>query len=67
LAAAAFTAVLFFLRFPFPLIILSATLIGFFGSKWNRDEFLVIRGHAKAKSDSALDDFSAISEHAKPS
>jgi chromate transporter len=66
LAAAAFIAI-FFLRVPFPLIIISAALIGFFGGKWKRDKFLVIRGHGKAKNDSVLDDSSAVPEHAKPS
>src|SRR5215468_6316825 len=44
LAAAAFIAI-FFLRLPFPLIIISAAAIGFFGGQWNRRKFLVIRGH----------------------
>ena len=66
LAAAAFIAI-FFLRLPFPLIIISAALIGFFGGKWKREKFLVIRGHGKAKGDSVLDDSSAIPEHTKPS
>src|SRR5882757_6915574 len=66
IVAAAFIAI-FFLHVPFPLIIISAALIGFFGGKWRRDKFLVIRGHGKAKNDSVLDDISAVPEHAKPS
>jgi chromate transporter len=66
LAAAAFTAI-FFLHVPFPLIIISAALIGFLGGKRRRDKFLVIRGHGQGKSDSVLDDTSAIPEHARPS
>lgn len=66
LAAAAFVA-LFFLHLPFPLIIISAAAIGFCGGKWKRDKFLVIRGHGEAKSDSVLDDSSAVPEHARPS
>jgi len=66
LAAAAFIAIFFF-RVPFPLIIISAALIGFFGGKWNRDKFLVVRGHGKGGNDSVLDDSSAVPEHAKPS
>ena len=46
LAAAAFIAIFFF-RVPFPLIIISAALIGYFGGKWKRDKFLVVRGHGK--------------------
>jgi chromate transporter len=66
LAAAAFTAIFFF-RVPFPLIIISAALIGYFGGKWKRDKFLVVRGHGKGGNDSVLDDSSAVPEHAKPS
>ena len=66
LAAGAFIAI-FFLHVPFPLIIISAALSGFFGGKWKRDKFLVIRGHGKVKNDSVLDDTSAVPEHAKPS
>jgi chromate transporter len=66
LAAAAFIAI-FFVHVPFPLIILSAALIGFLGGKWRRDKFLVIHGHGKARPESVLDDASAIPEHAKPS
>jgi chromate transporter len=49
LAAAAFLAIFFF-RVPFPLIIVSAALIGYFGGKWKRDKFLVIRGHGLCRS-----------------
>jgi chromate transporter len=66
LAAAAFVAI-FFVHVPFPLIIISPALIGFFGGKWKRDKFLVIRGHGKASSASVLDDASAVPDHAKPS
>ena len=65
LAAAAFIAIFFF-RVPFPLIIISAALIGSFGGKWKRDKFLVVRGHGKGGNDSVLDDSSAVPEHAKP-
>jgi chromate transporter len=58
---------IFFFRVPFPLIIISAALIGFVGGKWKRDKFLVIRGHGKGGNDSVLDDSSAVPEHAKPS
>src|SRR3984893_8653032 len=66
LAAAAFVAI-FFLHAPFPLIIISAALIGSFGGKWKRDKFLVVRGHGKGGNDAVLDDSSAVPEHAKPS
>ena len=66
LAAAAFIAI-FFLRVPFPVIIISAAAIGFFGGQWNRRKFLVIRGHVNAKTESVLDDSSAMPDHVKPS
>src|SRR5215469_14665077 len=66
LAAAAFTAI-FFLHVPFPVIIISAAAIGFFGGQWNRRKFLVIRGHVNAKTESVLDDSSAMPDHVKPS
>jgi chromate transporter len=66
LAVVAFVAI-FFLHVPFPLIIIGAATIGFFGGKLRRDKFLVIRGHGKGKGDSVLDDRSAVPEHAKPS
>jgi chromate transporter len=66
MAAAAFVAI-FFLHIPFPLIIISAAAIGFFGGKWKRDKFLVIRGHGNRKAESVLDDLSSVPDHAKPS
>jgi len=66
LAAAAFVAI-FFLHVSFPLIIIGAAAIGFFGGKWKRDKFLVVRGHGKGESDSVLDDSSAVPKHAQPS
>src|ERR1700751_4442643 len=66
LSAAAFVAI-FFLHVPFPLIISSAAAVGYFGGKWKRDKFLIIRGHGKANSESVLDDASAVPDHAKPS
>jgi chromate transporter len=66
LAAAAFI-VIFFLRVPFPLIIISAAAIGFFGGRWNRDKFLVVRGHGNPKAESVLDDLTGVPDHAKPS
>jgi chromate transporter len=44
LACASFVAIFFF-GVPFPLLIVSAGLIGFFGSKIAPDRFDVIRGH----------------------
>ncbi len=44
IAAAAFVGI-FFLDVPFPLIIIGAALIGFLGSRFNPDKFVVIKGH----------------------
>lgn len=66
LAAVAFVAIFFF-HVPFPLIIVSAAVIGFLGGRWRRDKFLVIRSHGKAEAESVLDDASAVPDHAKPS
>ncbi|MEW6777577.1 MAG: chromate efflux transporter, partial [Bdellovibrionota bacterium] len=43
-AAAAFVLI-FFLRAPFPLIVLGAGLLGFVGGKYWQEKFLVIKGH----------------------
>jgi chromate transporter len=66
LATLAFVAI-FFLHLPFPLIIVTAAVIGFLGGRWRRDKFLVIRGHGKTKAASVLDDASAVPDHAQPS
>jgi chromate transporter len=65
-AAAAFAAIFFF-HVPFPLIVLTAAAAGFFGGKWRRDKFLVIRGHATGAAESVLDDTTAVPDHAGPS
>ncbi len=44
LAAVAFVAI-FFLAFPFPVIVLGAGLVGLIGGRLREDVFLVIRGH----------------------
>ena len=45
LAATAFIAIFFF-QAPFPLIVFAAGLIGYLGSRFRPDLFLVIRGHS---------------------
>ena len=45
IAALAFVAI-FFLEVPFPLIVLSAAVIGYVGGKLRPDTFVVIKGHA---------------------
>ncbi len=50
IAAAAFVAI-FFLQAPFPLIVLTAGLIGLIGGRWRPETFVVIKGHADAAAD----------------
>ncbi len=52
IAAAAFVAIFFF-EVQFPLIVLSAALIGFVGGKLRPDVFVVIKGHAAKDGDGA--------------
>jgi chromate transporter len=67
-AAAAFVAIFFF-KVPFPLIILSAGVIGLFGGKFQPQKFLVIQSHSKISNEksSVIDDQSESPEHARPS
>jgi chromate transporter len=67
LAAIAFVAIFFF-NVPFPIIIISAGVIGFFGAKSGRPEFAPIEhGGAKGKP-AAIDSMLGenISDHIKP-
>ncbi|MDB6170793.1 MAG: chromate transporter [Chthoniobacteraceae bacterium] len=70
LAALAFIAI-FFLKVPFPLIIVAAALIGFIGGKVRPDKFLVIGGHDAASTASAhetvISDEAESAEHTRPS
>src|SRR5215210_1273969 len=69
LAAAAFVAIFFF-SVPFPIIILAAGVIGFFGGRLGRPAFVTSGGHGKigdrqlADADSALGE--ALPAHARP-
>src|SRR5215216_3287123 len=69
LAAAAFVGI-FFLAIPFPLIILAAALIGFFGAVSGAEVFKTENGHGKTEgtesehSDTVLGD--ELPEHARP-
>lgn len=69
LATIAFVAIYFFMA-PFPLIILSAGIIGFLGGKFWKEKFLVVKGHGEGKvsaSSAVLGDESASPIHARPS
>jgi chromate transporter len=68
LAAVAFVAIYFF-KVPFPIIILSAAIIGFIGGKVRRDKFLVIGGHGPkghAAEATVIDDNATAAEHTRP-
>ena len=68
IAALAFIAIFFF-SVPFPLIVVSAALIGFLGAQFDPDRFVVIRGHGgsggEAVVDAALE--SGRLDHTRPS
>src|SRR4051794_17650264 len=69
IAAAAFVGI-FFLKLPFPLIILAAGVIGFFGARFGNPAFLVGGGHGPGKGEVLADADSALGEempaHARP-
>jgi chromate transporter len=67
LAATAFIAIFFF-NVPFPIIIISAGVIGYFGAKSGRPEFAAVAhggGKNTAAVDSVLDD--ELPDHIRPS
>ena len=71
IAAAAFVGI-FFLDVPFPIIVLSAALIGYFGGRAGIPAFLVGGGHGPAKGGPILADADSllgesIPAHAQPS
>jgi chromate transporter len=68
LAAAAFVAIYFF-NVPFPIIILAAALIGFFGTRSGAAAFQVNSGHGAAKGDVSDADSllgEDVPEHTRP-
>ncbi len=67
IAAAAFVAI-FFLEISFPLIIVSAALIGFIGSQVKPESFVVIKGHQPADNgaEPALDSMLGQQPHLQP-
>ena len=67
LAAIAFIAIFFF-NVPFPVIIITAGVIGYVGAKIGRPEFAAI-GHGGGKSAAAIDDMlgDELPEHVRPS
>ena len=68
LAALAFGAI-FFLKVPFPIIVIAAAITGFIGGKLWRDKFGVVSGHGPAEfaDKSVLGDEMESPEHTRPS
>ena len=68
IAALAFVAIFFF-KVPFPIIILTAGVIGLIGGKLRPAKFLIIQNHAKASTEnhSVIDDHTQSPEHTRPS
>src|SRR5438552_12085266 len=68
IAAVAFVAI-FFLKVPFPAIIISAGAIGLVGERFWKAKFLVFSGHGgKGKEEeSVISDNDASPEHTRPS
>jgi chromate transporter len=67
LAALAFVA-LFFLKLPFPLIVLGAGVTGLLGGKFWKDKFVVLTGHVPAGTHtSVISDDAEAPAHTKPS
>ena len=67
IAVAAFLAI-FWLKLPFPLIVLFAALIGFFGGRWWPHRFSGKAGHgeaAESKLPAIIDDHSVLPAHAQ--
>jgi chromate transporter len=66
LAAAAFVAIFFF-NVPFPLIILAAGMIGFFGARTGRPEFAAV-AHGSGKKTAAVDSIlnEELPDHVRP-
>jgi chromate transporter len=66
LAALAFVAIFFF-HVPFPVIILSAGLIGLIGGRFWKRKFDVVGNHNGAIDESVLSDAAKSPEHTRPS
>ena len=69
IAALAFVAIYFF-KVPFPIIIISAAVIGLMGGRLWRKQFFIVTGHGAKHGQgeqSIIDDDSKTPAHAKPS
>ena len=66
IAAVAFVAIFFF-DAPFPIIVLSAGIIGYFGGRFWEKQFYVIKGHEIEEDEDGPIITDQIAEHTKPS
>ncbi len=67
IAAAAFVGI-FFLKIPFPLIVLTAGAIGYIGGRFSLNIFVAAPAHGAASGESSvLDDDGETPDHARPS
>jgi chromate transporter len=66
IAAVAFVAI-YFLKVPFPVIILSAGVVGLLGSRFWPAKFRMVSGHGSADDSSVLSDDQLAAEHTRPS
>lgn len=66
IAGASFVAIFFF-HVPFPAIVATAALAGFFGGKHWPARFPASAGHAATNSGSVIDDAHGVIEHTQPS
>lgn len=65
LAALAFIAIYFF-RVPFPLIVLTAGIVGLTGGRLRKEKFYVVANHESPNEQSVLDDADESAEHTHP-
>jgi chromate transporter len=65
IAAIAFVAIYFF-KVPFPLIVLTAGVIGLIGGRFWPEKFHVVSGHGNDSETSVLDDETESPQHTRP-
>ena len=65
-AVVAFVAI-FFLKLPFPVIVIAAAVIGWFGGKFLPEKFPAAAGHGAATSGTVIDDSHDSPMHTQPS
>ena len=59
IAASAFAAIFFF-KVPFPVIVLTAAIVGYAGGRLGRREFLVGGGHASGRAQNIVEDADSV-------